>query len=202
VSPIRERFRKEVLTTIAEAAEQVFAEQGLRDAHVGLIAKRAGVAVGTLYNYYKDRDALLVALIDQRQDELFEALDRAIDSVAPPAPFQEQLLAFVLAYFAFLTTHRLFLKILMEGELMHLQTALPRAASVHIACHKRIFQRMEELFAAGAESGAIRPDAASLGPWLVMGMMRGIAIRDLRGYKTYEPVDASMMVDIFVRGAT
>ena len=45
------------------AAEDVFAEAGLAKAHVEDIARRAGVAVGTLYNYYKDRDALLAAVL-------------------------------------------------------------------------------------------------------------------------------------------
>jgi AcrR family transcriptional regulator len=178
----------------------VFAEEGLRDAHVGQIAKRAGMAVGTLYNYYKDRDALLAALLDQRREELFEALDAAVDALDEGAPFREQLLSFVHAYFAFLTGHRPFLKILMEGELMHLQSTFPRAAAIHITCHKRLLQRVEELLGRAVAAGSVRPEVATLGPWLVLGMMRGIAIRDLRHYKAYEPADASLMVDVLLGG--
>ena len=79
--PLRERFRREVSAAIALAAEQVFAEEGLRDAHVGHIAKRAGVAVGTLYNYYEDRDALLAAVLRERNEELFSALGVAMAEV-------------------------------------------------------------------------------------------------------------------------
>jgi AcrR family transcriptional regulator len=68
VVPLRERFRREVASSIAAAAEEVFAEQGLHASHVGDIAKRAGVAVGTLYNYYEDRDALLAALLRERTE--------------------------------------------------------------------------------------------------------------------------------------
>ena len=199
-SPFRERFRREVLATILEGAEQVFAEEGLRDAHVGQIAKRAGIAVGTLYNYYEDRDALLAALLEQRRDELLTALDEA-DAHEPGAPFRDQLLSFVHAYFAFLTAHRPFLKILMEGELMHLQSTFPRAAAIHVTCHKRPLQRVEELLGRGVASGDVRREVATPGPWLFLGMMRGIAIRDLRQYKSYEPADATLMVDLFLKGA-
>jgi AcrR family transcriptional regulator len=168
---------------------------------VGQIAKRAGIAVGTLYNYYEDRDALLAALLEQRRDELFDALDAAAEALDPGAPFREHLLSFVHAYFAFLTGHRAFLKILMEGELMHLQSTFPRAAAIHITCHKRPLHRVEELLARGVVSGDVRRDVATMGPWLVLGMMRGIAIRDLRSYKAYEPADASLMVDLFLKGA-
>jgi TetR/AcrR family transcriptional regulator len=199
VIPFRERFRREVLATIAEAAEEVVSTQGLRDAHVGQIAKRAGVAVGTLYNYHKDRDAIVAALVEQRRAELCAALDEAVD---PATSFREQFLAFVGAYFEFLTTHRRFLKIFMEGELMHLQSTLPRAAGTYVACHKALLQRTEALVKTGVDTGAIRPEAGTVGPWLLLGMMRSIAIRDLREYKKYEPADAAQMVDIFLGGAS
>jgi AcrR family transcriptional regulator len=171
---------------------------------VGQIAKRAGIAVGTLYNYYEDRDALLAALLEQRRDELTDALDaaeEALRAVDARAAFRERLLSFVQAYFTFLTGHRAFLKILMEGELMHLQSTFPRAAAIHITCHKRPLHRVEELLGRGVVSGDVRREVATMGPWLVLGMMRGIAIRDLRAYKAYEPSDAALMVDLFLKGA-
>ena len=77
---MRERFRREVATAIAAAAEAVFAEEGVHSAHVGHIAKRAGVAVGTLYNHFEDRDALLAALLRERGEELASAFRSAIGS--------------------------------------------------------------------------------------------------------------------------
>jgi AcrR family transcriptional regulator len=47
------------------AAREVFAEQGL-DAPLKTIAARAGVAVGTLYNRFADRDELIAAAVADR----------------------------------------------------------------------------------------------------------------------------------------
>src|SRR5258708_39474953 len=66
VIPLRERFRREVATAIAAAAEEIFAAERVHSAHVGHIAKRAGAAAGTLYNYFEDRAALLAALLRER----------------------------------------------------------------------------------------------------------------------------------------
>ncbi|MGI5488679.1 TetR/AcrR family transcriptional regulator [Microtetraspora malaysiensis] len=61
---------------ILEAARDVVAERGT-DAPMELIARRAGVGVGTLYRRFPDRGVLLAALAEQYVHELMDALDRA-----------------------------------------------------------------------------------------------------------------------------
>jgi AcrR family transcriptional regulator len=200
VTPLRERFRRESLAAIADAAEQVFAEDGVRDAHVGHIAKRAGVAVGTLYNYYEDRDALLAALIRERKAQLLEALDAAMEA-ARGAPVRAEVRAFVAAFFEFFVTHRRFFKILLEGELSHLQTSYPTAAAIPSEVHRALLARLEGIFDRGVSAGTLRGDRADLYPWLLLGMSKGVMMRDLRKYKAYDPNDAEALVDVFLRGA-
>ena len=48
---------------ILDAAGAVIAEHGI-DAPVHLIAKRAGVGIGTLYRNFPDRDALVLSLFE------------------------------------------------------------------------------------------------------------------------------------------
>ncbi|MFG1957060.1 TetR/AcrR family transcriptional regulator [Nonomuraea sp. NPDC049028] len=62
---------------ILEAARDAVAERGA-DAPMELIARRAGVGVGTLYRRFPDRGALLAALAEQYVHELMDALDRAV----------------------------------------------------------------------------------------------------------------------------
>jgi AcrR family transcriptional regulator len=69
----------------------VFAEAGL-DASMELIARHAGVAVGTLYNHFADRAALMRALFEARHAALRERLQAALDAAGPTLP--EQLKAF------------------------------------------------------------------------------------------------------------
>jgi AcrR family transcriptional regulator len=200
IVPLRERFRREVSASLATAAEEIFAEEGLRDAHVGHIAKRAGVAVGTLYNHYKDRDALLEALLRVRSDELVRTIDVAMAEVRG-APLRAQLLAFVHAHVAFVQSHRTFVKILLEGELARLEAAYPRAATVHLECHHAILERLERIFAQRVESHELRSELADAYPWLLLGMLRSLMVRDLRLVKPYAVGDAEGVVDIFLRGA-
>lgn len=62
---------------ILEAARDAMAERGA-DAPMELIARMAGVGVGTLYRRFPDREVLLAALAEQYVHELMAALDSAV----------------------------------------------------------------------------------------------------------------------------
>ncbi|WP_049568033.1 TetR/AcrR family transcriptional regulator [Nonomuraea sp. SBT364] len=64
------------LAKIVEAAASVMAERGV-SAPMELIARRAGVGVGTLYRRFPDRGALVAAVAEHYVESLAEALDRA-----------------------------------------------------------------------------------------------------------------------------
>lgn len=62
---------------IVEAATRVFAEKGFSRATTREVAREAGVSEGTIYNYFEDKDALLMAILEglnetQRRAEDFE----------------------------------------------------------------------------------------------------------------------------------
>jgi AcrR family transcriptional regulator len=61
----RERRAAERRERILRAAAEVFAEKGFHRATTKEIADRADVAEGTIYNYFENKDALLVAIIHQ-----------------------------------------------------------------------------------------------------------------------------------------
>ena len=69
-------------TRILEVAEEFFAEAGITGS-LDALAKRAGVGAGTLYRHFPNRDALLAALLQARNEELeaqLEALRQETDA--------------------------------------------------------------------------------------------------------------------------
>src|SRR5688500_8480506 len=59
---------------ILQAAAQVFAQKGFHRATIRDVAKAAGIADGTIYNYFENKTALLVGILnmlnqsDQREE--------------------------------------------------------------------------------------------------------------------------------------
>lgn len=59
------------------AAIQVLTREGLRRCTTTRIAERAGASVGTLYQYYPNRDALLAAVLARHLEHVAEVVEQA-----------------------------------------------------------------------------------------------------------------------------
>lgn len=77
------QVRKEAEENLVEAALKIFASQGYAATSMADIAKAAGVAKGLTYHYFKNKEALLVALAEKRLLQwlpLVEGLESIKDS--------------------------------------------------------------------------------------------------------------------------
>lgn len=66
--PRQERSRLTV-EAILDAAARVFERHGYAAGTTNRIAERAGVSIGSLYQYFPNKDAILVALVERHLDE-------------------------------------------------------------------------------------------------------------------------------------
>lgn len=78
----RQQRSKFTVEQILEGAAHVFAERGYAETTTNHIADRAGVSIGSLYQYFPNKDALLVALMEQHMERtvahLWEMLEEAL----------------------------------------------------------------------------------------------------------------------------
>jgi len=65
---------QETVDVVLEAAARVLLERGYASASTNRIAERAGVSVGTVYEYFADKDAVFEALIRRELDRLVAAI--------------------------------------------------------------------------------------------------------------------------------
>jgi AcrR family transcriptional regulator len=72
VTERRAREREALRRTILDAASQLFAEQGYRSVTIRKLAERIEYSPSTIYLYFKDKAALLAAIVT----ETFEGLNR------------------------------------------------------------------------------------------------------------------------------
>jgi len=178
VLPLRERLKGETQRAILEAAEEVFGQSGLSGARMEDIAARGGVSVGTLYNHFADRDALLKALIVQRRQELLSRIDSVLASSEKDG-FGAQLEQFVRAVLEHFDSHKAFLAIVLESEHMRAhEMSGPRTSRPNSALFE-VLRRVEELLVRGRIVGMLRPEGAELLPAFLMGLLKGTLSREL-----------------------
>jgi AcrR family transcriptional regulator len=92
-NPAQERS-KITVKAIVEAAARVFAARGCAPATTNAIAAKAGVSVGSLYQYFHDKMALLRAVRAHSHETLMATLATACRA---PAPTLETALRAVIA---------------------------------------------------------------------------------------------------------
>ncbi|MDB4952732.1 MAG: TetR family transcriptional regulator [Myxococcales bacterium] len=87
-------MRGAVTDAILDATEAVAVESGLEAATISAIAERAGVAVGTLYNYFPDREGILSALFVARRAQIAPMIAAAAEATSK-LPFEARVRAFI-----------------------------------------------------------------------------------------------------------
>lgn len=87
---------KETVNVILEASARILESEGLRGFNTNSAAAKAGVSVGSLYQYFPSKDAILLALIERFEDAAQEAINKALRS-ANGRPFKPSLSLFVRA---------------------------------------------------------------------------------------------------------
>ncbi|AKG04172.1 TetR family transcriptional regulator [Salimicrobium jeotgali] len=70
---------------IIDAAVEVIAENGYHSSQVSKIAKRAGVADGTIYLYFKNKEDILVSLFQEKMGVFIERIESATTSRQTPS---------------------------------------------------------------------------------------------------------------------
>jgi AcrR family transcriptional regulator len=68
---------------VRQSAERLFARHGYAAVSMRQLASDVGVQVGTIYNYTKDKQALLFAIMSEHMTELLQAWSREGQSTAP-----------------------------------------------------------------------------------------------------------------------
>ncbi|MGG3923493.1 TetR/AcrR family transcriptional regulator, partial [Geobacillus thermodenitrificans] len=78
------RREKPKFKQIIDAAVVVIAEHGYHQAQVSKIAKQAGVADGTIYLYFKNKEDILISLFQEKMGSFIEKIEQEIEGISSP----------------------------------------------------------------------------------------------------------------------
>jgi len=78
----RQARSKATVDAIIAASAQVLVAHGYEGATTARVAERAGVSIGSLYQYFPNKEALIAALIERHAGEIVSTMQRALDECA------------------------------------------------------------------------------------------------------------------------
>ena len=162
MSGLRERQKAIRHDRIIDAATRLFREQGYETVKMEAIAAAAEVAIGTIYNYYRNKGDLLVAIVSVEVEEVLKQGEEVIAD--PPASAEAAVDALVGGY----VEHSLnYLSKEMWRQAMAISTIQPESpfgetyAALDVALAQQTCTLIDKLQALG--SLAQDADSAALG---------------------------------------
>jgi len=145
---------EESRAAILQAAIREFSREGVAGARTDAIARAAGVNKALLYYYFKDKETLYAAVLDQVFGGLSQSIQKALSSDLPP---REKLLAYVGAHFDYIASHPLYPRI-TQGEMMRAaRGAAPQLKRIAKQYFVPLFRKVAAVIAEGQVTGDFRP---------------------------------------------
>lgn len=78
---------------IYNCAKELFSQKGFKDTNISEITQKAGIAVGTFYNYYPSKEKLFMDIFIDENTKLKRQCMRSLDLSKSPLEIVKQMLA-------------------------------------------------------------------------------------------------------------
>jgi TetR/AcrR family transcriptional regulator len=138
---------------ILQAAVHEFAQEGVAGARTDAIARAARVNKALLYYYFKDKEALYGAVLDQVFGGLIASTGEALSRDLPP---RQKIIAYAGAHFDYVASHPLYPRI-VQGEMMGAgRGRAPQLGRIVKQYFRPLFGRVSEVLREGEASGDFR----------------------------------------------
>jgi TetR/AcrR family transcriptional regulator len=140
---------------ILKSALEEFAHEGIAGARTDEIARRAGVNKALLYYYFKDKDGLYAAALEQVFSGLYDRVTPVLDNSEMPP--KQKLLAYVAAHFDYIAGSPFYPRLVQREFMRSVDKALSPVASRILECYgKPIYTKLASLIRQGVQNGEFR----------------------------------------------
>jgi TetR/AcrR family fatty acid metabolism transcriptional regulator len=180
---------------ILEAAVSVFAQSGFHESTISQIAKAAGVADGTIYLYFKNKDDILVHFFNYKTRQVFARFREEVDNARKAVDKLRNLIRRHLEEFQ----KDRYMAVLYQAETHRIN----RLAEEQIhEMHKMYLDLIAEIVEQGQVEGAIRRDLyVGLVKRYIIGGVDEVINTWLHSEGKYDLTSmADPLVDLFIRG--
>lgn len=197
-SPLARRARHHHTdrSLLLEAAEKIFSQRGYYATSIRHIAREAGFSVGGVYQFFKSKDDLYLAVIEAQWTQFFQAIDPALKAKG----FPTQIAALAEAWLAYFDSRRAFFQIYLSDRNRFAGTFRDRVARSVARKQARLRQRVERLMRQAAVRRHVRFADSRFLASVYIGMLHN-CILDALSSSGRKTADATAVVSLFLHGA-
>ena len=145
---------EESRAAILKAAVAEFADHGIAGARTDAIAQAAHVNKALLYYYFRDKDTLYEAVLDQVFSGLRERVVPVLELELPP---REKMLQYLGAYFDYIAENPRFPRVVQAEWMRSPRKHTARMEGVAKQHFRPIYQKLVEVLQQGIAAGEFRP---------------------------------------------
>jgi len=178
---------------------RVIARKGMNAATIADIAEEAGIAKGTIYLYFRDRDELVEKTFETAILQLHARIDAAMES---PLAFAEKLRAIIKAKFDFFQENREFFRLYIS--LRNPEGTPQQQRRQKRTCQPQYRSRIEKMAAVlsqAMDAGEVRrTDPFRLALFLVEGSTAIVLERINEEAPPPQEEDVELIVDVMLNG--
>lgn len=186
------------IQTLQEATMRVIARKGISAATMQDIAEEAGVAKGTIYLYFKDRDELVDTTFENAITQLHERIDKAMDA---HTTFEAKFRAALKTLFGYFRENREFFRLYTAQRFPEGTPHQQRRQQRHCDRYHDRVRNMAEMLSAAMERGEIRRvDPDRLAIFLTEGTNAIVIERVMEENPPSEDTDVDFIVDAVLDG--
>ncbi len=173
----RRKLRKQ---QIMQAAIEVFGRYSYQNASISEIAGKAGIAEGTIYQYFKNKQDLFFAIGLERTKDFCKQIDLNLEGVTGTVDKLKKLVWYYLYYFK---TNPDYVRSLMLEMRVSRDFVKSKSYKSFRAFSKQVLQILKE----GQEEGIIRKDVdLHLAQQLLLGILEHVVTRWLLKGERYD----------------
>ena len=170
--PARSAKARNTRETLLKAGEIAFSERGYHATSISEICERAGLANGTFYRYFENKDDIFATLVERLEQALCDCIDRAGNEVERA---DDALLRAYRDVLCYVGRERALYRVGRSAESMEM--------GIHRHFRANLAQALARIIQRGIQSAVLRPVNPEVCAYMLLGIIEFAVMR----YILWEP---------------
>lgn len=183
---------------IAKAALELFSKRGFDGTTMAEIARKAGMGVGTLYQFFRGKEDLYLTLLEERCAELLALVE---DASREEGPIEFVLDRVLKVNITFVERHKEFFRLYLSEQLSTLEEVRRRLGGRAEETYSKFFELFHKIIQRGIQNGELKELTSAHITRALLGILNSFFFDWLKGDISSLSEVKELALQLFLEGA-